>query len=550
MANPFLRRESVERDETGNLAVPKYSALRPLTASAEKINISDKKELDSLKKKREADTWQTQAWAYSELIGEVRFAATLVGNLTSRIRLYPGYITDEDLAPADIQDIEGKGISDELKAASRRAIRLLSSGNGGISGLLRDASVNLFVTGECYLFQKSKKNPRGTFGQETWEIRSVDEIQYKSSGRNQGVYVKGRRTAMEDTWEKQDGNFLGRIWHSYPRYSDEADSSLRPLLELMDELLMWNKAVRSAIKSQMNGGILFIPDDIANIAQSDGDSDDIDVDSPEENVDTIEEDLLAALTAPISDEGAHTSVVPVIFRGPSDMGENIRHITLAKNISGEMQDRADNVLDRILAGIDIPKDVVSGLGSAKYSNAMVIEETMYKSHIEPLALLIVDSLTTVFLHPVLKAYGFSDEEIERVVIWYDPSAIAAKPSKADAADVGYAQKTISAQAWRREHGFSESDAPTQLEMSQRLAMERGLLDEATSAAIFQTLMPDLMQAARDGQLEASPDGQGLQEFLDGGSMVPSPDGPQEPEAPVDTEPAGESYPAPTGLIEP
>lgn len=527
-----------------------YNAKRGLTASAVQIPLKDKKEIEALKEARGRNAWQSQAWDYSELIGEVHFAVNLIGNIISRVRLYPGYILDENAIPADIHTIDDKGISDELKADSRRALRLLATGNGGISGVMKDAAMNLFIAGECFLLQRKRPNHFVSPGpSDIWEIRSVDEFVFKTSGRKQGVYLKDRRDSKDEDLIPVEGSFLGRIWNSYARYSGEADSSLRPLLELMDELLMWNKAVRSSIKSSLNAGILFLPDTLANAEPMDGEGGD---DYPDPDADSIEEALLQALLQPIESEAAATSVVPMILRGPAEVGEQIRHIELGRNVSEEMQVRAGATLDRILSGLDLPKDVISGLGSAKYANSMVIEESMYKSHIEPMCLAVVDALTAVFLKPVLRARGYSEEELERVVLWYDPSSIQAKPSKTESASIGYEQGLISGAAWRREHGFSSSDRPSQLEVGQKLAVSRGLLDEQTSAALFETLIPDIFKQIREASIEASPGGTALQEAL-----IPDPAAPESveiitnPEESITSDQDEAEYQGPpTGLIEP
>lgn len=489
----FFRQEP-ERNKHDKLVAPKYATFRALTASTESINTSSKDDVTELAKRRSASTWQTKAWDYSEVIGEVHYASAMIGNVLSRIRLYPGFITDEDLSPADIQDV--KDISDDLKADARRVLRNLSNGSGGMSGFLRDAGTNFFITGECYLVNNQKRS-----GDRQWEIRSVDEVVVSGSSE---VSIKNSRHAQTSEYTKlKSANQIGRMWVSYPRYSDEADSSLRPLVELFDELLMWHKAVRIALKSAMNGGILFLPDELDKAAETfdDGDDDaDINPDAMSEVLDddddAISEALLEAISAPIRDEHAASSIKPLILRGPEGAGEKIRHIMLSRDMPEKFQARADKVLERIISGLDVPSDIVSGMGGLKYSNAAVIEDSFYKNHIEPLALLIVDSLTSIYLRPALRAMGYTDEDLARVVIWFDPSAVSTKPSKAESATSGYDKHLISGEAWRRSHDFSESDAPTETEIAQRLALERGLLNDQVTEALLQTLIPSILGELR------------------------------------------------------
>lgn len=522
------------RDDDNNFVASSYREPRPLTAAAVRVDLSEKRQIDALRNRRSTDTWQEDAWEYFDLIGEVKYAATLIAAVTSRVRLYPGYVSDDTLAPQNLKSIST--VDDDVKRAAAQALRLLETGNGGIPGLLQDAALNLFVTGECYLVQQPAKV--GSNMPETWQIRSVDEITVSGAGKSAKTFLQTRRSARkEDLVEVPQHAVLGRIWRMHPRYSDEADSSVRGLLELMDELLLLNKSARKTLKSRLPAGILFIPDDFSNIAQADGDVDestDSYAEDSDDNSDSFEEELIHGLTAPLSDENSVSTIAPTFVRGPADLGDKIRHITFDQALDPHLSERADKVLGRILAGLDIPKDIVAGIGDAKYANAVAIEESLYKSHIEPLVLLIVDALTVIFLRPVLRAMGFEEEVVSQIVIWYDPSAITTKPSKADAANTGYENRILSAEAWRRSNGFSESDAPSSIEVGQRIAAERGLLSEPVTEALFKLLIPEIMEQVRTEAMQQSPSADSLEAVIDN-------NGPEEAE--VSPEP-------PTELLEP
>lgn len=536
------------RDEDNNLRAQPYSAPRSLTAAAERVNISENTEIAALKNRRQSDRWQDQAIEYLDLVGELKFSANLVSSVLSRVMLFPGYITAESLVPSYLQNIEG--VPEELKQDARTALRLLGTGNGGVSGLLRDAALNLFIAGECYLVQQ----PAQGNSPEKWQIRSVKELEIET-GRNGGVFIKGRRNlAKGDRYPLPKNAYIGRIWNSHPAYSDEADSSVRGLLELLDELLLLNRAARAIARSKLNAGIVGVPDSLDAVYQADGefaDPEDPDntVQFKEDETESFIETLQETLSRPVQDESAPSSLVPTMFRGTKEDIEAIRHITFERPFDEVMMQRADKVMERILAGLDIPKEVVSGISDSKYANAVVIEETLYKSHIEPLALLLVDSLTEVFLHPVLRAKGWTDSDLENIVLWYDPSAITTKPSKAQSATEGYNMHLLSGDAWRRAHGFSASDSATELETGQRLAVERGLLSESVTEALLATLMPELMASVRQHEIAQSPDGADLIEALDGDTIPDvGEDGPEEAGT-VDDAPTGETG-SPSGLIEP
>jgi hypothetical protein len=135
----------------------------------------------------------------------------------------------------------------------------------------------------------------------------------------------------------------------------------------------------------------------------------------------------------------------------------------------------------------------------KYSNALQIDESLYKAHIEPLMLLIADALTVVYLRPFLIANGFEESQVNRIVVWYDPSAIATRNDRAADADAGYDRMAVSANTWRRAHGFSDQDAPTPTEVAIRLLQEKGVITPEFTEAMLGAVAPDVMNQIRGSQ---------------------------------------------------
>jgi hypothetical protein len=278
------------------------------------------------------------------------------------------------------------------------------------------------------------------------------------------------------------------------------------VLDICDQLLLVDRTASATAKSRLNGGLLFVPDGLSNITQNDGD-----MEEPGEmggvsadEADSFEEELIAAMVTPIEDVGSASAVVPLVVRGPEDLGEKIVHIKFERSFDPQLAARAERLLERILGGLDIPKDVAAGMSSVKYSNAIIIEEQLYKAHIEPLILMIVDCLTIGFLRPALRAQGWEEDVVNRAVVWYDPSAITAKPSKAEAAVTLYGMKAISQSSLRRANGFTDSDAPSELERAQRMAEERAMISDAMSETLMNSIIPEeLKTEARDNALAMS-----------------------------------------------
>jgi hypothetical protein len=268
--------------------------------------------------------------------------------------------------------------------------------------------------------------------------------------------------------------------------------------------------------------------------------------TPEELADEFEDQLIDAMTTPIRDEDSASAVVPLIIRGPADLGDKIKQFKFERSFDPALAQRADRVLERILQGIDVPKDVVTGLANVKYSNAVQIDESLYKAHIEPLMLLIADAITVVYLRPYLLANGFDQTEVDRVVAWYDPSQVATRNDRAMDADSGFEKMAVSYDTWRRAHGFSESDAPSPTEIALRMVMEKGMITPELTEAMLNAVAPEVMEATRTAAQAQSvgPIPPGLEQMLQGQAPAAP-----EPAAPAEGAPAPEAPPAPAAPAE-
>lgn len=502
MASIFNKLNSSDSSEV--LAPLTFNAPRTLTASAARIDLKNKKEVDAINKRRQQDQWQQEAWQYYDLIGEIKYTANLVASVMSRVNLYVGYVQETADVPSDISHVEK--LDEEFVQDSKDILYLLESGNGGTSGLLRNAALNLFVAGECWLVREPARFSTGE--PDRYQIRSVSEIM-STTGRKAQVVIKPRRDAKpSDYIPLPTDGYAARIWRNHGQYSDEPDSSVKGILDLCDRLLLLDRAMAESAKSRLNAGLIFLPDGLSSAAEMDmdpgaeGDPTQMTAEADEE----FEEEFVHGLTAPIADITSGAAQIPTVLRGPDDLGEKIRYMTFERPTDDHHVQMADRLLERILGGLDIPKDVAAGMSSVKYSNAIIIEEQLYKAHIEPMILLIADCLTIGFLRPALRAQGWPEKLVNRAVIWYDPAAITAKPSKAEAATTLYGLKVLSASALRRANGFTDSDAPSELEAAQRMAEERAVISDAMSETLLSTLIPEEIknQARQDALATSDP----------------------------------------------
>lgn len=452
-----------------------YNTPRVITAAARTIQAGRPEEIKRQEAIARHNTWQSSAWDYYDLIGEIWIGATLIAATTSRIRLYVGYVDDETSDPRPINEMSS--VPAPIQDAARNTLTHLSTHTqGGLSGLLRQIALNLFIAGDGYLVRD-----RSDIFEEKWCFQSIDGIRF-DKGRGDVYLVGYPGQPKEDQHKLMNGEFFARIYRPHPRYSDDADSSLRSQLDLCEELLLLSKVSRGTIKSRLNSGILFIPSELVS-------------ESENEEYDIVDELTQAAIT-PILHEDDPSSVMPPVVTGSKDSIAAVRHLSLSRSFDDKHQIQLQNVLDRILAGLDLPKDVVAGIGDLKYANATAVEESLLQNHIQPLILSICDALTRAYLYPMLVAQGVikaDDPMLSKIVLWYDPSGIAARPDRESSSRTGLENMALSNEAWRKANGYTENDAPTETEVAQKIAIKRGSFSEPVVEALLRTLIPNIME---------------------------------------------------------
>jgi hypothetical protein len=484
---------AVFRREGGSPEPLPYNAIRPITASGYVVKATDKSEIEALKQRKASQKWQQEAWEYVDAIGEINYAFNLFSNVVSRIRIHAAYITDDQDTPTPVRTSEAP---DDIKEHASEAMHKVF-GSGKQGEILRKTAFDLLVAGECWLV--NEKTMVNGLQRDNWKVVSTDElVPFKK-----GFALKSRREQSEATLKQLPADtFMGRVFRSHPRYSDEPDSSMRALCDLCNELLLLSRSVRATARSRLNAGALLLPDELGLSADITTDEVTEEGLEPyvEETREEFEDTLVDHMVTPIADEGSAAAVAPLIIRGPLEALKEVRLIKFERSFDPQLSIQRDRALDRILQGLELPKEIVTGLSNVKYSNAIQINESLYTAHVEPLVLLLCDVFRTVYLEPYLIREGCDPAEVEKTVIWYDPSGITTAPDKSTAANVGFDKKALSAKAWRQANGFNEEDAPSDLEKVFRLAFERGPVTPEFMDTVLRQLVPELLAQTRANTL--------------------------------------------------
>jgi hypothetical protein len=434
--------------------------------------------------------WQNELWDYFEGLGEFAFVVNWKASTASRVRLRAGRIEKG----ADEPTIETSGVAAELVAD-------LSGGVGAQSSLLSDLMTQLSVPGEGWLVGETRD------GVEYWCVKSNSEIRRARSRRSGSTRATVYEVIDEysppatNEWRELDPDSLVvRVWRPHPRRHNEAYSAGKSARSTMRELELVNRKIIAQYLSRLaSAGILLLPDEIEFPVRPEF----VDAANP------VFMELIAVASEAIKTPGSAAAAVPIPFTGPAEFLDKIRHLDMSMTLDDKEIEKRDSVLRRLAAQLDVPGEVLTGVGAMNHWGAWAVDEQAFKSHVAPDIETIVNALTIGYLRPRLAAMG---EDPSLWAVWYDASEVIQRPDKSQHADVAYKSLEISPEAYRREMGFDEADAPTEEEL-QEMLLKR--------LAVEPALGPDMLEFIADPKGYLKSKEQADQEAADRLAQMPS-----------------------------
>lgn len=439
-----------------------------LVASARVKPIGESMSADT--KSRSAPAWQSVVWDFYDAVGEVHYSAAFIAACLSRCVLTVG-VPDDDGKIGPAFDADGNPVTDEndqpipgLERAedALALVRGLKSDVGGQPQMLRNAGLNLFVAADMYLVGTPKFEGTAPSSIDAmnvsdlqWEILSTQEFKPQDRGYQR---VRYPGAVPEEITAEQV--YVVRIWKSHPRYSEMADSSLLAVSDILEELVLLTRGVRSETLSRIaNAGVFLVP---AEIDYSNDDADDGEGDEG----DPFTTDLIKSMSRAIEDKGSASAFVPMVVRAPQALlhPDGFRLIEFPIRDSNSEAKRKEAV-QRFAQGIDLPVEVVTGHAGTTFANAIQIDDSTFKVHIEPIMEIFCDALTVGYLRPAL-----GDDT--PLVIHYDATELVTRPNRAQDAKDLWDRDAVSDASLRNANGFSESDAPDDEELKRRLEAKK------------------------------------------------------------------------------
>lgn len=498
---------------------------RSITAAAERIDLTSKQDRASIGKPA---AWQQAAWDYFDLVPEVKFAARFLGSALGRLLLYPGIRIAQDENPASLREVynlqeemrnaprapgeppfsgedeaalPAPGLTLEMVEAAEDEMKRLRNRRHGQTGLLRSWGVCLTIPGDSYLVGVDVLDDDGNTIDEEWQVLSDRNVERKGDQ----VFIRLAPGARQELLSP-DATVI-RVWRPHEAWPALADSNMRSVLDVCEELLIYSRQFRSVGKSRNNAGVLLLPNELdfdQRAYNADGEP------IADDDLTDLERSFIASMVTPVEDDGSAAAVVPHMLRGPAEYLREVRHISLDRTIDEKAIERVEHLISRLAHGLDVPVEVLSGMAHLNHWTAWQVQDSTYQAHIEPLAMLPAWALTSAYLRPMLAEHPAWQNEagrrlLDQVEVGVDPSMLVVRPNRAQDAKDAHRAGAVSHAALRKYLGFSEADAPSEEEMLRRYGLERGIGAQSLTREVMRGTIDaaeDIVESPEDAVLDS------------------------------------------------
>lgn len=422
-----------------------------LVASAASYN-NARSAAESAFLKRKALPWQKRALMYLDLVPELSFSARFYSKMLRPLRIFPGRMKNDgtiepikDGLPVEsLNRLKGKdGTAKQILGSYGKL--MFSTGEGQLLGL------NIDTEREYWSFVWNEEVEVVTTELSGGGLK-VDQIIHKPMGNN----VDPIEYTPQQAW-------VSRMWTPHPRRSGEADSPMRSVLEIAEELIALTSAVRSTATSRTVSGLLLMPSEMAPVpAEPTGDED--------EESDPFVDEMLQHLESQIEDAGSAAASSPWVIWGAYELIDRIRMVQLHDPQTDYMErDLRKEAVERMARGMDFPAEYLMGLSTANHWAAKQILDDMWRSHGVGIAEQFCGDINDAYLRPGLRDAGYPDWE--DVVVAYDESAVVVPADQSADADAAHDRGEINGVGYRKLKNIPEIYKQSQEEHDEWLAIK-------------------------------------------------------------------------------
>lgn len=430
--NPFSKRRSTHR----------FSDVM----AASQVNRPGDSPAEQKQMHTDLDAWQKKILTYAGLVPEVMTGYSFVHNVIDRVtfeietfdRTKNEWVSDE---------------SPEIQGIERRINNTFRAGR---------AAALMHLIEECFVLVKRTDDLAFEF-----ETLAATEIRYKNNRNEKRILNDGTK---EDWVHVGEGVTVIRIYTPDPANRMLAGGPHKGLVGLLETMVLEGYRDQAAAVSVLAGnGIMFIPNEIL----PDDDFDEGTTDTPGSRT-HFERRFQEAMTAPITNRSLAEAVVPITLFGPAEFAKDIVHIKPNLEDSAyENAKRMTSMIERYARDIDLPAQVILGLGDTNHWTDWKVDENTWAYHLEPRVQRIADALYTDLVAGIIENTG-RDRSAYRLV--GNPAKAIAQQDKSGTATDAYKLGALKPESYMEALGFDVQDM--------RVDAEETLLEIVASGAAF------------------------------------------------------------------
>lgn len=389
-----------------------------------------------------------QAWADYDRLGEVHKAISRAARIAGYARLRCVEVTPDGK--------DGKTIETGLPAA---IVEGIYAPYGGVRGLIDRFFALMKVPGDSYLIRFAEGGDYDGYhflSSDEIQRASVDQTILAQLGQEDIKWVtlpaSSYATGPGDTALTRDvagEDMLGRVWLPGRRWVDVPDSPLAALATECEVLWGLTETMKANILSRFAlAGMMAFPSEIqdvkvAGMAQS-----------PNQDLLSF---IMTAMQRNVQSLGDASVRLPILLKAKGDSIEQIKHITIDREIFANDIALRNELIERILFGLDIQVQATKGMEESNHFSSWMQSDEEVRIAVQPDLDTMCWALTRLVLHRQLADADFDPARIVQLRIAWDMSDSAARTNKQDDSRQGWDRGLVGGNAVVRAAGLSVID---------------------------------------------------------------------------------------------
>jgi hypothetical protein len=352
--------------------------------------------------------WQMEAWRQFDICGELNYGVTWKGNACGQATLYAATIDPDTGRPTgaaenqDVQDVANAVLGGPIRRSQNVTLMVK----------------NLEVAGEVYVIVRQRAPEelaaaaeRGDDAVDEWLVISTTQLM--QSGKS--IEFVHPDTGQPVTLV--EGNKVIRVWTRHPQLQYCADSPVRSLLPTLREIEKSSQNIAARLDSRLVGAGVFVIPQEADFQDRD--------DSEAEETASFMTSLAESMRRSLQEPGSAAAQVPLVVEVPSEFADAFKLIKFDSELNKEVTELREKAIGRVAGGLNLPREVLEGMGDSNHWSAWQVAEETYRTHLLPALDAIADALTSAYFYPMLRHVGIDD--VGSYMLAFDGSTIISQP---------------------------------------------------------------------------------------------------------------------------